>query len=283
MAELEEIVAAVAASKKYRSVCTDTIRRIAERELASRDNVKAAAKATKRKLHQMYGAFEQGSDYGAAYQRLQKAYELGSDDEIRAACRHLLGQHSSTRERLPLLDRFYQDIFEITGQPSSLLDLGCGLNPLALPWMGLIPGQASEQTPGIRYVPLDIDADRVHFLNRYLALAGLEPLARCQDILSHLPGDAADVALLLKMSPTLERQEPGATLSLIGQLNAPYIVVSFAIKSLGGREKGMAEHYQQQFLGWLKDRQWPAEKLAFDSELVFIVKNELNAYGRLVR
>jgi 16S rRNA (guanine(1405)-N(7))-methyltransferase len=277
MAELDRIVAVVATSKKYHSICADTIRRIAERELASRGNVKAAAKATKRRLHQVYGAFEQNFDYEAAYQRLQDAYELDSNDEIQAACRHVMGQHSSTRERLPILDQFYRDIFAITGQPSLLLDLGCGLNPLALPWMDRVPPQSSGQTPGIRYVPLDIDADRVRFLNRYLALASLEPLARCQDILSHPPNDAADVALLLKMSPTLERQEPGATLALIEQLTAPYVVVSFAVKSLGGREKGMAEHYQQQFLGWLKDRQWPAEKLAFDSELVFIVRREPNA------
>ncbi len=277
MAELDRIVTAVTTSKKYRSICADTIRRIAERELASRGNVKAAAKATKRRLHQVYGAFEQDFDYEAAYQRLQDAYELDSDDEIKTACRHVMGQHSSTRERLPILDQFYPDIFEITGQPSLLLDLGCGLNPLALPWMDSVPPQGSGQTPGVRYVPLDIDADRVHFLNRYLALAGLEPLARCQDILSHPPNDAADVALLLKMSPTLERQDPGATLGLIEQLAAPYVVVSFAVKSLGGREKGMVEHYQQQFLGWLKDRQWPAEKLVFDSELVFIVRRGPNA------
>jgi 16S rRNA (guanine(1405)-N(7))-methyltransferase len=272
MSELDRIAAAVATSKKYRSICADTIRRIAERELASRGNVKAAAKATKRRLHQVYGAFEQDFNYEAAYQQLRDAYELDSDDEIRAACRHVMGQHSSTRERLPILDQFYTDIFEITGQPSLLLDLGCGLNPLALPWIDRIPPQGSGQSPGIRYVPLDIDADRVRFLNRYLALAGLEPLARCQDILSHPPNDAADVALLLKMSPTLERQDPGATLGLIEQLAAPYVVVSFAVKSLGGREKGMVEYYQQQFLGWLRDRQWPAEKLAFDSELVFIVR-----------
>ncbi len=277
MAELDRIVTAVTTSKKYRSICADTIRRIAERELASRGNVKAAAKATKRRLHQVYGAFEQDFDYEAAYQRLQDAYELDSDDEIKTACRHVMGQHSSTRERLPILDQFYRDIFQITGQPSLLLDLGCGLNPLALPWMDSVPPQGSGQTPGVRYVPLDIDADRVHFLNRYLALAGLEPLARCQDILSHPPNDAADVALLLKMSPTLERQDPGATLGLIEQLAAPHVVVSFAVKSLGGREKGMVEHYQQQFLGWLKDRQWPAEKLVFDSELVFIVRRGPNA------
>jgi 16S rRNA (guanine(1405)-N(7))-methyltransferase len=274
MAELDRIVATVATSKKYRSICADTIRRIAERELASRGTVKAAAKATKRRLHQVYGAFEHDFDHEAAYQRLRNAYELGSDEEIKAACRHLMGQHSSTRERLPILDRFYRELFAITGRPSLLLDLGCGLNPLALPWMDMVAPQGSGQIPGIRYVPLDIDTDRVRFLNRYLALAGLQPLARCQDILSHPPEDAADVALLLKMSPTLERQETGATLGLIEQLTAPYVVVSFAVKSLGGREKGMVEHYQQQFLGWLRERQWPAEKLAFDSELVFIVRRE---------
>jgi 16S rRNA (guanine(1405)-N(7))-methyltransferase len=277
MAELDRIVAAVATSKKYRSICADTIRRIAERELASRGTVKAAAKATKRRLHQVYGAFEHDFDHEAAYQRLRNAYELGSDEEIKAACRHVMGQHSSTRERLPILDRFYRELFAITGRPSLLLDLGCGLNPLALPWMDTVAPQGSGQIPGIRYVPLDIDTDRVRFLNRYLALAGLEPLARCQDILSHPPEDAADVALLLKMSPTLERQEAGTTLGLIEQLTAPYVVVSFAVKSLGGREKGMVEHYQQQFLGWLRERQWPAEELVFDSELVFIVTREPDA------
>jgi 16S rRNA (guanine(1405)-N(7))-methyltransferase len=277
MAELDRIVAAVATSKKYRSICADTIRRLAERELASRGTVKAAAKATKRRLHQVYGAFEHDFDHEAAYQRLRNAYELGSDEEIKAACRHVMGQHSSTRERLPILDRFYRELFAITGRPSLLLDLGCGLNPLALPWMDMVAPQGSGQIPGIRYVPLDIDTDRVRFLNRYLALAGLEPLARCQDILSHPPEDAADVALLLKMSPTLERQEAGTTLGLIEQLTAPYVVVSFAVKSLGGREKGMVEHYQQQFLGWLRERQWPAEELVFDSELVFIVTREPDA------
>jgi 16S rRNA (guanine(1405)-N(7))-methyltransferase len=277
MAELDRIVATVATSKKYRSICADTIRRLAERELASRGTVKAAAKATKRRLHQVYGAFEHDFDHEAAYQQLRHAYELGSDEEIKAACRHVMGQHSSTRERLPILDRFYRELFAITGRPSLLLDLGCGLNPLALPWMDMVAPQGSGQIPGIRYVPLDIDTDRVRFLNRYLALAGLEPLARCQDILSHPPEDAADVALLLKMSPTLERQEAGATLGLMEQLTAPYVVVSFAVKSLGGREKGMVEHYQQQFLGWLRERQWPAEELVFDSELVFIVTREPDA------
>ncbi len=77
-------------------------------------------------------------------------------------------------------------------------------------------------------------------MNRYLQLAGFEPLARRQDILADPPVDPADVALLLKTSSTLERQEKGATVRLVEALRAPFVVVSFAVKSLGGREKGMA-------------------------------------------
>ncbi len=91
------------------------------------------------------------------------AYRIGSDAEIKAACQQVLVLHSSTRERLPILDSFYpRYLCSHRPSPDSILDLGCGLNPLALPWMGL-PADAP------RYIALDIDAERISFLNRYLA------------------------------------------------------------------------------------------------------------------
>jgi 16S rRNA (guanine(1405)-N(7))-methyltransferase len=263
MSDLQMVVDSVLASRKYRSVCADTVGRIAEQELVGHGSLKAAIKATKRKLHQVHGAFDQDVDYGTAYRELDAAYHTAQDAEIKAACRHLLGLHSSTRERLLILDRFYPAIFAVTGQPSVLLDVGCGLNPLAIPWMDL--------APGTRYLALDIDSSRIHFLNRYLSLAGFEALARCQDVLSGLPDDRADVALLLKMSPTLERQEAGATLRLIEQLQAAYVVVSFAVRSLGGRERGMVEQYRKQFLAWIETRHLSATELIFETELGFVV------------
>jgi 16S rRNA (guanine(1405)-N(7))-methyltransferase len=266
MSDLDELVSAVSSSKKYGAVCKDTIRRIAERELTSHGSLKSATKAAKRRLHQVYGAFEGALDYEAAYRQLEEAYRTGGEKEIQSACGQLLERHSSTGERLPLLDRFYRSIFAITGQPGSILDLGCGLNPLALPWMDL--------PHSTRYIALDIDADRIHFLNRYLALAGFEPLARCQDVLAQPPTDVVDAALLLKMSPSLERQEPGVTLDLLEWLRAPFVVVSYAIRSLGGREKGMLDHYQRQFSALIEGRQWAVERLVFETELVFVVQRQ---------
>jgi 16S rRNA (guanine(1405)-N(7))-methyltransferase len=274
MSDLDQVVSTVASSKKYRMVCPDTIRRIAQAELASHHSIKVATKATKRRLHQVYGAFETGSDLEVAYQRLEDAYRTGQTGPVQAVCRQLLAGHSSTRERLSVLEQFYPEIWTITGHPASILDVGCGLNPLAWPWMDL--------PPSVRYIALDIDRARVSFLNRYLKLAGLEPAARCQDVLAHAPADEVDVALLLKMSPTLERQQAGATLDLIGRLRSRFVVVSYAVRSLGGREKGMVDHYRRQFSTWAAERNWPVETRGFESELVFVVLHQASAGHRTI-
>jgi 16S rRNA (guanine(1405)-N(7))-methyltransferase len=263
MSELEQIVAAVRSSKKYRTLCAGTVRRLAAVELQQAGNTKQAIKATKRRLHQVYGAFERGIDYEDLYGRMENAYRGGSLARIREVCQEAMALHSSTRERLPLLDHFYPALWQVTGLPRSILDPGCGLNPLALPWMA-VPNLA-------RYIALDIDAARVDFLDRFLVLAGLPPLARCQDVLVDPPADQVDVALLLKMSPSLERQQAGATLALVDQLNAPWVVVSYAVRSLTGRGKGMVGHYGQQFRQWAGQRGWSVQELAFDTELVFVV------------
>lgn len=262
--DLAAVVSAVSASRKYRSLCTDTLRRIAAQELPKHKSLKQAIKATKRRLHQVYAAFEADVDYEGLYQNLQAAHEAGDEGDFRAACREGLAQHSSTRERLSILDEFYAEIWQRTGPPSSVLDLGCGLNPLALPWMRL-PESSS-------YTPLDIDAERVRFLNRYLVLLGRPPLARCQDLLLQPPEEEVDVALLLKTAASLERQAEGATVQLIEDLRASFVVVSFAVQSLTGREKGMVAHYRGQFTSWIADRPWAAEELLLETELVFVVR-----------
>jgi len=294
-AVLEAIVSAVAGSRKYRAVCPDTIRRIARRELAHHSDAQTALKATKRRLHQVYAAYEEPLDYDAAYVRLAAAcersagfpacvagpYGLENLPHVRAVCRDLLTAHSSTRERLPILDEFYPPIWAVTGRPTVLLDLACGLNPLTIPWMDLPPGAC--------YHAYDIDADRVAFLNRALTHLGLriddcgspESAIRnpkseihCQDILCQPPDIPADVALLLKTAPCLDRQEPDGARRVLTSLRARFVVVSFAIKSLGGREKGMLAHYEAGFRALADAEGWPVKRLVFATELVFVARKE---------
>jgi 16S rRNA (guanine(1405)-N(7))-methyltransferase len=261
--EIERIVADVRASPKYRRVCARTVQRIAEEEWAKRRNRKQAIKATRSRLHQAYGAYESRVDYDRAYRSLEAAHAEGTGPAIQEACRRLMSRHASTRERLPILERFYAAIYAHTGAPRALLDLACGLNPLSLPWVGL--------DAGVSYYAYDIDADRVAFLNRYLALAGAQGHARLQDVICDPPVERADVALLLKSSACLERQRKGSTLATLDALDVSHVVVTYPVKSLGRREVGMVGHYARTFLDMLGDRSWPVTRLEFATELVFIV------------
>ncbi|MCR4407880.1 MAG: 16S rRNA methyltransferase [Anaerolineae bacterium] len=263
MTDVDEIVRTVLATRKYRSVCLDTVWQIARRELVRHGDLKKALKGTKSRLHQFYGAFEREMDYEAAISHLDAAFKTGSGSAIEETCREILRMHQSTAERLPILDEFYAAIWTLTGVPHSLLDLACGLNPLTLSWMHL--------PVGAQYFAFDIDVRRIAFLNRFFLLAGFPPLATWQDIVCHPPQTNADVALLLKTSPTLERQEKGSTRRLLQALKTPFVVVSFSVKSLGGREKGMPAHYERAFLAMMKDEPWQVSKLTFETELVFVI------------
>jgi 16S rRNA (guanine(1405)-N(7))-methyltransferase len=261
--EIDEIVAQVRASHKYRQVCRTTIRRLAIEELAKRETLKRAVKAVKSRLHQAYGAYESHFDYARAYRDLGAAYANGDDLEIHAVCHQLLALHASTRERLPILHRFYEAVFAHTGLPRTLLDLACGLNPLALPWMGL--------TPGTIYHAYDIDGERVDFLNQFFALTQVEGYARCQDLICEPPQRQADLAFLLKTATCLERQRAGSTLALLDALDVAQVVVTFPVRSLGRREKGMAAQYEAVFLDMLSDRSWAVAQLDLPAELTFVV------------
>lgn len=203
-----EIVERVRRSSRYRDVDRSLVERLAAEELPKARTADDAVKRVKRRLHQAVGAFR-----GSA----------GADADLRA--------HASTRERLPHLERFYAGIWAITGVPSSVLDLGCGLNPLALPWMRL--------APDARYVAIDADERPLATVRAFLQRSGQPHKVRAMDLVSLVPTDEADVALLLKLVTTLDRQDPTAATRLLRGLRARHAVVSFTTRSLGGRSKGM--------------------------------------------
>jgi 16S rRNA (guanine(1405)-N(7))-methyltransferase len=161
--------------------------------------------------------------------------DLG-DPTLRAACMGAMRAHASTRERVAHLDDFYRQVRERTGPPRRVLDLGCGLNPLALSWMGV--GSAT-------YVAIDVDRRVLARVEAFLALVGQPHEVRALDLVANVPADEADVALLLKLVTTLDRQDPRAATRLLSGLRARHAVVSFSTRSLGGRGRGMEATYRR--------------------------------------
>ena len=267
MGELDDLVSAVLATPKYRAVCADTVRRLGTTELAKRGGLKEAVKATKSRLHQVFGAFGRAPDYERLFRDLADAHASADAEAFREACRAAMACHASTRERLPLLGRFYAEVFAVTGTPRRVLDLACGLHPLAIPWMEL-PAHA----PDAAYWAYDLDGRAVAFLNRCAPFLGEGFQAVHTDILCAPPTDEADVAFLLKAATSLERQERGATRRVLDALRVRHVVVSFPVTSLGGRGKGMRGNYEQIFHALLGDAPWVVERLDFPAELVFVVR-----------
>ena len=215
-----DVVERVRRSSRYRAVDPALVARLAAEELPKARNVDDAVKRVKRRLHQAVGAFRPG--------RVVTAIGWPADDEValRDACRTAMREHASTRERAPHLDGFFSAIWEQTGVPERVLDLGCGLNPLALPWMGI--GDA-------RYHAVDVDAATLDVVRGFLGAVGQPHVTEVRDLVAGVPGERADVALLLKLVTTLDRQDADAATRLLRGLRVDHAIVSFAARSLGGR------------------------------------------------
>lgn len=253
----------VLASRRYRWVAATVVERLAADELSKARTLDDAVKRTKRRLHQVFGAYASPIPYDRVLADMERATVAGDAERIEALCRRTMQQHASTRERMPLLDRFYQAVFARTGPPASLLDLACGLNPLAVPWMGL--------PPDCRYRACDIDTRLAAFLARFLELAGVRAEVEVRDALGGLPDEPVDVALLLKALPCLERQQNGAARTVLDAVRARHVVVTYPTRSLGGAYKGMERTYREQFGELASGRDWRVDEIVFPGELVFVI------------
>jgi 16S rRNA (guanine(1405)-N(7))-methyltransferase len=174
-----------------------------------------------------------------------------------------MGYHSSTRERLPILEQFYSTILANLPPINSVIDVACGLHPLAIPWMPL-----SEHT---LYYTYDIYEDMIGFLNDCMTLMPVQGYGKTDDVIHYCPTQKVDVAFILKAIPCLEQVDKTAGLRLLEQINADHLVVSFPAHSLGGKSKGMAANYETKFYEQVANKPWSIQRFVFPGELVFLV------------
>lgn len=261
--QLEAVVTAVKQSKKYRDTHEETIRELAATALKRYKKPKQAIKSVRTQLHSIMAPYLGDPDYEVAARELTTVFSTSDLEQIRATCRDIMHAHLSNRERLPLLDTFYRDIFTVTGKPQHLLDIACALNPLAFPWMDL-PND-------IEYLAYDIHEPRIDFLNHYFALQGLPQRAILQDVALHFPEEAGDVALFLKEMPRFERNYPGKGRPFLEALNVTWLVLSFpTISTHGGRN--LTSRYRDFLYQLIDGHDWPVTELLFEGEIVFCVK-----------
>lgn len=264
MTPAETVVAGLAASSKYRDLAPETLERTAAWALARHPRPGDALKAAKRKLHQAFGAYLDPGALNAVRRILDDLGPAPQPAAIEAAAGRILALHRSAAERLPMLQDFYRAIFAATGPVTSILDVAAGLNGFALPVMGL--------APETRYTAIEVDRGLAEATGRFLVLLGRPGAALWGDALAGLPAVDADLALVLKTLPCLEQQEDGAALVLLRQLDhVPQLVVSYPVRSLGGRDKGMAATYRGQIAALAAQVRRPLREILAEPELVLLL------------
>ncbi len=145
----------------------------------------------------------------------------------------LLRTHASTRERLPDYPFFRQKIAAFAAR--SILDIGCGLNPVAL------------ATKGMRYWATDINESDLAIVHQFFKQEGLDGQTRVLDAKTESSFPQADLTLLLKVVDLLDHKGHKRTEQLLKVLNSPHLIISFSTKTLSGKpmnhpQRGWIEH-----------------------------------------
>lgn len=248
-------------SKNYQCVCPDTVRRIYAECCQKYKKPKDAEKAAREQLHGLTGAFLSRDESAACMKDMHIWATSGRSD---ADLERALTRHASTRERLPFARMYgmYAHIFEVTGTPSSVLDLACGLNPLYL------------GARGIACTGVDISGTAVTDINACASNYDLPIRAVCADLLCEnaVPAERYDLALLFKILPLLERQRCGAAMDVMHAANAKYLVISFPTRTLGGRNVGMEGNYSAWMEAHLPENRRIAARFAEENELFYILE-----------
>jgi hypothetical protein len=181
-------------------------------------NIKLIVKEIRASLRETYGVFQIDNK-----ERINLLKQLAKDPNSLDLQKEILKTHTSTKERLDTYEELYKKIFNITGEPKSILDLGSGLNPISIPFMNL---------KDLEYTAVELTKEDTTFLNEYFKIKNLKGKAIQIDLTKHSILPKADVAFLFKILETLETKGHKLAEDIIVNLRANYIVVSFSLRTI---------------------------------------------------
>ncbi|MDO9086622.1 MAG: hypothetical protein Q7U53_10480 [Anaerolineaceae bacterium] len=263
--QLEKLVQQVQEGAKYRFIHKDLIENIARNELTKGRSWKATVKAVRNKLHQVGGAYQPlGIDYEQLHSELKSLPHDMHTPEAKRFFVQTMGLHASTRERLQILDQFFYETLASLAPIDSILDVACGLNPLALAWMPL--------SESVEISVCDIYTDQMDFLNAYFEHFHINGKAYSCDLTQQFPSEKAQVGFVLKTIPCLEQIDKSIGSKIIQNLLCENLLVSFPSQSLTGKQKGMRQFYSEHFQSLLKGTNWKTTTFSYQNEQAFLIQ-----------
>jgi len=172
-----------------------------------------------------------------------------------------LEKHASSRERMEFYNALYKKIFKITGKPKSILDLGCGLNPLSY---GLMDVNA-------KYYAYDLDEMNIDEVKQYFIKNKIEGKAEVANLLEEKTFEKTDIAFLFKLLDIIDFKGHKNAEELIRKLKSDWIVVSFSTLTLGRRR--MSHPRRGWFEVMIERLRLSYTKFSEKNEVFYVIRN----------
>ena len=234
---------------------------LTERQLPKNKAIKEIVSQVRGQLREVYGVFKREDTI------IPKEFNT---EELN----QLLVSHQSSYERIDYYETIYANIFAILEeqgleQEYSLMDLACGYNPLSYDYLPRIPKKVfvgDLSTTDMELIQSFFDARKIPGTAIYLDL--LEESAMKKISTEHY-----DVCFLFKALDSLEAIKRHSSKALLDKLAAKFVVVSFALKSIGGKNK-IGDNKRWWFEGFCKAQGWSFETFSVENELFYVVKKQ---------
>lgn len=269
--EPKDIVEEIKKAKKYSGLADEIINSEVEKYIKRNPKyenfkMKKILKEIKTSLHKAHGRFQ----VPKVNKRNQYLDDLKKNKSL-SVIKKILSTNASTKERIEIYPEMYKKIFEITGIPRAVVDIGGGINGVSAPYMKI---------EDLEYDCYDINEKDSRFLDDFFNIYGINGKSHVMDCsnlnnLKEIPD--SDVIFMLKfIDPVEKAYGTGHKLAeeiiktLIEKTN--YIIVSFATKTITG--KMMNYPYR----GWIErmlDRiglKWKI--IEFDSEFIYVIRRK---------
>ncbi len=227
----KEFIKKIKENKKYSSISSDVIireiRNYMRKYQTDLYDEKFAIKIIRRQLHRFYSSYQTKGK-----KKISSLLEILEKDRSNLeVINKILSTTLATKERLDKYSNIYKKIFEISKEPISITDLGCGLNPISIPYMKL---------KNLKYNAYDIDEEDVNLLNKFFKIMNISGKAEILDIRDFekiKKIERSDIIFMFKIYdlivPKTKRfRRIGEEIINILKDKSEFLVVSFATKTL---------------------------------------------------
>lgn len=170
--------------------------------------------------------------------------------------KELLKQHSSTRERIEDYNLIRKIISVIN--PKSILDLGCGINPIAL-----------AQT-GIFYHCYDINENDLKIVKNFFEVNKIKGDIHHKDIRHESTFPKVELCIIFKVLDILGDKKYEITKHLLEKVDTKRFLISFATRTLTGKK--MNSPYRRWFETILKQLNYEYDVERTNQELFYIIR-----------